>query len=223
MSNKLTLPKPYLSYSAISLWLRDKDAYRSRYYENEPFVSTPYTEFGNKVGKALELGELFDDTLKKVPRNPVMEQKLTVDIEGVPFLGYLDSYDPDTKEVLEYKTGIISKEGKEPWSRLAVRKHTQLTMYQLAVLTKYGEYNPDIKLVWMETRWTKVPETVTIGSKEFTSDVPGLELTGRVEIFDRHIEPWELDRMARIIKEVAGDISNDYKLWMKTNQKSQTK
>ena len=218
MSNKLKLPKPYLSYSAISLWLRDKDAYRARYYENEPFISTPYTDFGNKVGKALEIGELFDDTLKKVPRNPVMEKKLVVDIGGVPFLGYLDSFDPINLEVLEYKTGIISKEGIEPWSRLAVRKHTQLTMYQLAVFTKYGEYNPDIKLVWMETRWTKVPETVTLGSRQFTTDVPGLELTGRVEIFDRYIEMWELERMEKIIIKIAEEISADYKLCKKTNK-----
>ena len=215
--------KTRLSYSAISLWQRDKEGYRRRYYEGEPFISTPYTDFGNYIGDSLETGELVSPTLEKVPRYSEMEFKIERTIGDVPMICYLDSFDPTNLKILEYKTSIVNRHGVEPWSRLAVRKHTQLTIYALAVREMFGDYNPDLQLVWMETCWGKSVHQVIFGSKVMTEERPGLRLTGRVEIFDRHIESWELDRMAGIVQEVAEDISKDYILWKKTNKKSQTK
>lgn len=215
----LVLPKPYLSYSAMSLWMRDRNSYRKRYYEGEPYISTPYTEFGNKVGGELEdmsngkLDTFFDSTLEKVPRYSVPEQKLEVTIAGVPFLMFLDSFDPDTLGILEYKTGIIGPGGREPWDRVAVRKHTQLPIYTLGVKHTYGDWNPHIKLVWMETKWSTIDHELRFQDQVFTEKRPGLKLTGRVETFDREIAEWELDRMEKLIITNAEQISADYKLW----------
>ena len=214
----LALPKGYLSYSAMSLWERDPESYRKRYYMGEPYISTPYTDFGNKVGGALETGEFFDPVLEQVPRLSEFEHKIEMDVAGVPFLMFLDSFDPDTLKILEYKTGIKSKEGKDPWDRVKVRKHSQLSIYALGVRTEFGEYNPDVTLVWMETKWSTIDQTQTFGSKTFQQRVPGLRLTGHVQEFDRHIAEWELDRMETIIKKNAEEISNDYKKWKIKNK-----
>lgn len=215
--SKLVLPKEYLSYSAMELWLRDKAAYRQRYYEGEPYFSTPYTDFGNEIGGALEDRNWDHPAIApvkgKVPQLTSPEHKLEVEIGGVPILGFLDDFDPETLAILEYKTGIKSKGGAAPWDRLKVRKHKQLPIYCMLVRKKYGSYNPDIKLVWMETKWSTIEKTRKFGSKEFVTQEPGLKLTGHVEIFDRNIKEWELDRQEEIIRRIAEEISEDYKLW----------
>lgn len=231
MSTELNLPKGYLSYSAMELWRHDPVAYRKRYYEGEPYFSTPYTEFGNKVGGALE--ELTPDGfekaisfipggehLHKVERYSKPEYKVTVDILGVPVLMYLDSFEPTDNAILEYKTGIKSKAGKDPWDRVKVRKHKQLTIYSLGIRELHGAYNPDIKLIWMETKWSQVTAAVEFGSKTFQQTYTGLKLTGHVETFHRRIEDWELDRTAEIIRATAEQISEDYTIWLKQQEEN---
>lgn len=198
------------------MWQRDRETYRKRYYEKEAYISTPYTEFGNKVGRALETGEFFDPLLSRVPRFDVPEHKLEVEINGVPFLMYLDSFNSETKEILEYKTGILGPDGRLPWDRVKVRKHTQLPIYTLGVKTAYGEWAPSIQLVWIETHWVERMDDIVQNGQTFSMPQRELALTGKMEIFSREIKEWELDRMADIIRNVAEEISTDYKLWKKT-------
>lgn len=221
MSKELNLPKGYLSYSAWMLWKRDPASYRARYYEGAPYISTPYTEFGNKVGDILETGDYKKglitipggEHIPSVERYSKPEYKIEVDILGVPFLMYLDSFEPTDLGILEYKTGILSKAGKEPWDRLKVRKHKQLPIYTLGVRELHGSFNPNIKLIWMETKWSTVELTREFTSKTFTERCTGLKLTGRIEIFHREIREWELDKLAEIIRADAEAISEDYTKW----------
>lgn len=220
--SRLFLPKAYLSYSAMDLWTKDPETFRRRYYEGEPYLSTPYTEFGSQVGKALEKRDWDNPVIApvkgKVPQLSFPEKKLEVGVHGVPILAYLDDFDPVHLNILEYKTGIRDKDGNAPWDRVAVRKHKQLSTYALLIREMYGWYNPDIKLVWMETKWTTRDKVNKLGTKEFVEPEKGLKLTGHVEIFDRRIEEWELDRQAELIKEIAGAISEDYTLWRTTKK-----
>lgn len=199
----------------MSLWERDPMTYRKRYYEGEPYFSTPYTEFGNKVGEALETGKLFDPILENIPRYSEMEYEILVEIGGAPILMYLDSFDPETKKILEYKTGILGPGGRKPWDRLKVRKHSQLTIYTLGVKKKHGEWNPDVQLIWIETEWSTRVHEVEFGGELFQSQDTELQLTGNIEIFDRTIAEWELDRMEKKIINVAKEISQDFKAWKK--------
>lgn len=182
-------------------------------------MSTPYTEFGNLVGGALENRDWDHPVLQpvkgKVPQGDHPEHKLEVEIAGVPILSFLDDFTMATKAIEEYKTGIRSKDGKAPWDRVKVRKHKQLTLYTLMVKEKYGEWNPDIQLTWMETRWANVSEAVSFGGSVLQDHYMGLELTGHVETFHRTIKEWELDRMAKLIRSTAEAISEDYQLWKK--------
>ena len=213
----IVLPRGYLSYSAMELWLRDKEGYRLRYYVGEDYFSTPYTEFGNKVGEALEFRQWEDPVLApvrgKIPQGTHPEHKLEVVINGVTMFGKLDDFDLQNYAIEEYKTGIRDAKGKAPWNKVAVRKHKQLTLYSLFVRTKYGIYNPNIRLTWMETAWGQVCKDITFGSKVIQDCNKNLYLTGHVETFWREIKDWELDRMAEIIRKTAEDITEDYKQW----------
>lgn len=220
--SELLLPKKYLSYSAIDLWLRDPDGYRKRYYLNEPYFSTPYTEFGNEVGGALERREwdhpVLIPVVGKVPQGTHPEHKMEVEINGVPTLGFLDDFTLENKAIEEYKTGIRNK-GKAPWDRVKVRKHKQLTLYTLMVREKYGSWNPDIRLTWMETEWADISKDVEFGGQILKESYKGLRLTGHVEEFHRNIKEWELDRLAIIIREVAEAISKDYTQWIQKTER----
>ena len=215
----LSLPRPYLSYSAMDLWSRDPQEYRKRYYLGEPYFSTPYTEFGNIVGGALENREWDHPVLApvrgKVPQGTHPEHKIEVEIRGVPIMGYLDDFHLQTFAIEEYKTGIRDKDGKAPWDRVKVRKHKQLTLYTLMVKHKYGHWNPDIQLTWMETEWARICEQVAFGPGTIEDCQLGLRLTGHVETFPRTIREWELDRMEEFIRKTAEEISEDYTLWKK--------
>lgn len=218
--SELMLPKPYLSYSAMELWLRDQPGYRMRYYLGEPYFSTPYTEFGNLVGGALENREWDHPVLApvrgKVPQGTHPEHLIEVEIAGVPILGKLDDFHLQNFAIEEYKTGIRDHKGNAPWDRVKVRKHKQLTLYTLMVKHKYGQWNPDIQLTWMETEWARVCQSVQFGAGIIEECQLGLRLTGHVETFKRTIAEWELDRMEKFIRDTAEEISEDYKLWKKT-------
>lgn len=218
--SELMLPKPYLSYSAMELWLRDRPGYRMRYYLGEPYFSTPYTEFGNLVGGALENREWDHPVLApvrgKIPQGTHPEHLIEVDIAGVPILGKLDDFTLQNFFIDEYKTGIRDHKGNAPWDRVKVRKHKQLTLYTLMVKHKYGQWNPEIQLTWMETEWARVCTNVQFGAGTIEECQLGLRLTGHVETFKRTIAEWELDRMEKFIRDTAEEISEDYKLWKKT-------
>lgn len=219
---QIVLPKGYLSYSAMELWLRDKDGYRLRYYLNDPYFSTPYTEFGNVVGGALERRDWDHPVLApvrgKVPQGTHPEHKLEVEIAGVPILSYLDDFHLQTYAIEEYKTGIRDFNGKAPWDRVKVRKHKQLTLYTLMVWKKYGAWNPNIQLTWMETAWGWINTEVQFGGTTIKEATKGLYLTGHVETFKREIREWELKRMEQIIRDIAEAISEDYKTWQRNHQ-----
>lgn len=203
--------------------MRDKEGYRMRYYMNDPYFSTPYTEFGNVVGEALEYRRWDDPVLApvrgKIPQGTHPEHTLEVEVEGVPIFGKLDDFNLQTYAIEEYKTGIRDENGKAPWDKVRVRKHKQLTLYTLLVQRKYGTYNPEIRLTWMETKWGHICKSVEFGGTKIEECSKGLYLTGHVESFNRTIRDWELVRMADIIRKTAEEISNDYQTWQRNHQR----
>lgn len=196
---KYNLPKPYLSYSAFSLWLKDKDAFRRRYYENEAPFETVETIFGKTIHEKLEAdGEVIGSETR-------IEIYLTPDLK---LLGYIDSFNEEDLGIIDFKTGHLDPKGNPPWDRVKVQKHKQLVFYSMLVLIKYGSYNPVVKLEWLETKFKKV-------SREFnghtlTADSRELELTGYKKIFTRRVFKWEIEKLKREIISVAREISRDF-------------
>src|SRR5574338_1078197 len=101
---QLNLPKKYLSYSQMNTWLKNKEAYRSRYYRGEKQHENPEMLFGKKIAKMLE-DPKDHPVLSKIPHYSISEYGIKTEVDGIPVIGYIDSYDPDTKSFLEYKTG----------------------------------------------------------------------------------------------------------------------
>ncbi len=207
---KYNLPRGYLSYSAIMLWIKNPDAYRRRYYENEPpHDSIPMT-FGKTIADVLESRDYTEfPALAQVPFYPVSEHPIMTDIGGVPIKAYLDLWEPETFTFGEVKTG-----GSTAWDAVKVAKHEQLPFYSLLIKEVYGQVNPKVNLIWLETRYVRVMEKV--GKLMLECDGRDLELTGKMEVFERRIAEWERKRMKKLIIQSAKEISTDYDAFLKT-------
>lgn len=197
---KLRLPKPYLSYSAVSTWLYSKEQFRKRYYENAPFHPTPEMIFGKKIATMLEHDH---EDFSHVPRYPKSEQKLQVQLGDVLFYGFIDSFHPDELRIYEYKTG------KTPWTKKRVAEHLQLDLYSAAVNSIYGDVTDECHLIWLPTERI---ENTNDGLKTH-AEAYDIALTGEVKTFARHITPAERKAAIELLNAVAKEISEDYTNW----------
>lgn len=196
------LPKDHLSYSAIDMWLKYPDKYREKYYKGiEQFV-TPELSFGKKIADLLEAG---DESVKHIRRYPVAEKMFNLTIDEVPVFGFMDSFDPSTCSILEFKTG------KTPWTQNRVDKHLQLDLYSLAVECMYDHVDDHTMLVWMETERVDRP----VGGRITHHAAYGIKLTGRVTEFHRTVTKDDRLAMRRLLRSVAEEISKDYTEYQK--------
>jgi len=85
---------------------------------------------GKVVGENLATDPTF---LPEVPRYPVFEQKLEGKLGRIPLIGYLDSFDPDTKNFYEYKTSANPKR----WTHKTANQHGQLLFYSYLIWYNY--------------------------------------------------------------------------------------
>lgn len=205
---KYFLPKPYLSYSAISCFMQSREEFRKRYYENRPMFITPELTFGKKIGEMLEND---DESLRHILRYDTAEQKLEFDVDGISILGYIDTFDSERKKVGEYKTG------KVPWTQGRVNKHLQLDIYSLGVETVFGNVDDECVLVWLETEKVMKPAN----GRSTHSNAYEIQFTGKVKEFTRVITKEDRENAYNTIIRVAQDISEDYTDWMSEKEKTQ--
>lgn len=203
--------KDSLSWSSYSAWKSGKDTYRKRYYASErPSFETAETIFGKKIGKYLEDGH---KEVAHVEKYSHPEHKISVEIEGVKIIGYLDNFDPIKKRFIEYKTSHKNKEGKHNWTALTVAKHKQLDFYSMLIQEKYGKVQNQCKLIYLETQ----ESFIEYKGRKLESVNKGLKLTGDVRVFKRCIEQWERDAIKRDIIKVAKEIKEDYERFRQNN------
>lgn len=119
-----------LSWSAISSFEYDPEQWYRKYVLNEVQPSNPAMEFGKVIGEKLATDPSF---LPIVPRYKHFEKKLEGKIGEILLLGYLDSFDPDGKHILEYKTSSNAKK----WTKKSVMEHGQLDFYYLLCWLNY--------------------------------------------------------------------------------------
>lgn len=204
----MDLPRPYLSYSALSLWRKDKDAYRRKYYEGEKSPETEFTIYGSEIHKLIEDGKL---EVEKHPRDKWQsEVTLEAEVQGVPVLGTLDLFNPKTKAVTDIKTGIRYKDGRPRWNSVSVQKLDQLPFYQMLVRAKYGKVQKTAKLVWLETVWEEYADTIVFDGINLETTRRKLALTGKQQVFNRVIEAWEIDRQENMLVRDARAIQKDF-------------
>ena len=129
----------YLSPSQISLFLKDKITYYNRYIVGEKFEGNEYTDFGSKVGEALEMNnyEAFDPheavTLLKVKRLDEFEKRIKIQFEGFYVTGYIDTNTSDYNTIIDYKTG-----GKGKHTQYNKEDYKQLCYYALGLRQEFG-------------------------------------------------------------------------------------
>lgn len=199
----MKLPKPYLSYSSINLFLTNKEEFRNRYYLNIKSPENKFSLFGKEVHKALESGQF-----PHIPRYKKSEFPISVDILGIKVLGYLDSFEPSRKAFLDFKTGTYKPDGSPRWTELEVQKSLQLPFYSLLLQQKFGTVQNLCKLVWLITRSKK--KFIEFEGHQLESESDELELTGEFKVFNRRIEQFERDTIRELIVKTAQEISEDY-------------
>jgi len=187
---KLILPKNYLSYSAMTMWLQNKARYIKEYFEGGEKLDSKYLRFGKESAKTRENRE--------VKPGEFPELELEVIIKGVPILSKIDFYDSNTHTFEEDKTG------KCPWTPVRVQKHEQLPFYATVLRAKYGKKPERCTLNWFETKEAKEGGLHN-----------EIEFTGLVKSFDREFDESECDRMEDLILKVAEEISEAYQQYIK--------
>jgi len=144
--------KPYLSYSQHNKWKGKPKDYIRQYFLGEQFNGNAYTEFGNKVGEALENDDFSafskkeKKILKKVKRLDEFERKIILDFSKFILIGYIDSNDKECTDIIDYKTGGDKKEDE-----YVNDKYDQLAIYAGALWQETGT-KPEKANVWFIRR-----------------------------------------------------------------------
>lgn len=153
----IQLPKGYISYSQIALWLRDPKQYKDIYFDgrDELRTSNAGMEYGKVVADALEKGIQTDDLLTDaamlmLPKYDIadVEFRAELKVKGgwIQILAKPDSLNSKTKAFYEYKTG------KTAWTAEKAQSHLQMHLYATAVYLTW-KIIPQAKLIWIETYW----------------------------------------------------------------------
>ena len=133
--------KSYLSYSQISLFRIDKQEYKEVYINNKPFKGNEYTDFGSKVGSALEYNDFSEFTgteatiLKLCTRLDLFERKtvLNYDKDNFYIKGFIDTINNDLTHIIDYKTG-----GKQKEFKYSEDNYIQIQLYALSIMQETG-------------------------------------------------------------------------------------
>lgn len=214
INKQLILPKkdedgnPYLSYSQISTWKKNKRDYMRQYFHGEKFTGNDYTEFGTKVGEALENNDFseFNTVEKKflgtIPRYDQFERKIKLQMKGFYVVGYIDSNDLDkkgiVKNILDYKTGDISTKVAE----YEDEKYTQLHIYSAAIMQEQGTLPKTAKVVLIDRTGNAFKgEKLKLG-KEYTTIIKDVTVESVSKVMDG-------------IQETALEISAYYQTYLK--------
>jgi hypothetical protein len=207
----MTLPRPYISYSAASLWYQNKSAFRTKYYT--PGVG------GGLSSVQMDFGKELADMLKDDPENPVVahipkyeirDVGFTVSISDVPVLMFPDSLSLiGTPKFYEYKSGV------DPWTQKLVDNHMQLKLYSLGIKEQYGAVEDLCHLFWLPTVMTDVVDGLRINGKQYGVTIQVPRLTGEIISFPCVVTEMERFRARQWIVAAAHEISADYSNYLK--------
>jgi len=136
----------------------------------------------------------------------VRELEIRVDVQGVPILAYIDSYDPTNNVFRDTKTGIV------PWDKAKVIKLGQLPFYAVALKHKYGKVPEYCHLDWLQSKESK-KEAVEVDDFWRTNETE-LNLTGYMKSFQRDFDEREIEKMEELIVKTAEQISEAYKSFL---------
>ena len=205
LPKKTSEGKPYLSYSQIAKWKRNKNDYFKTYFFERGYDKSTYLDFGIKVGEALEHNNFSGftvkevETLKKVPRLDVFEKEIKLNMGDFSVVGHIDSVSKDLSTLIDYKT--MGGEDKIP--EYTKPEYIQLIIYAMGIEQETGVRPKEIKVIGVERLGAFRDEKV-VGGEIY--DVP-LELNQ-----DR------IDYATEVINQTAKEISAHYKVFLKMRE-----
>lgn len=179
--------KKALSWSELSLFLKDKDTYIRRYIDGLEEVPNDQMILGKLIHKAIEdpkytwLKDIRDKSKAKYVRkildktipNHIGEHEvgMSATLEDITLFSIFDGLDKKERILTDYKTG----EG-EKWSQHRTDYDKQMSFYAFVFYLTHHEYLKEIRIVSCDT------------------------LTGKVKIYKTVRSRKDLDEIARIIK-----------------------
>ena len=196
--------KPYLSYSQHSKWKSKPKDYIRQYFLGEAFTGNAYTEFGSKVGEALENNDFSEFSkkekkiLKKVRRLDEFERKIILDFEKFQVIGYIDSNDKKCVELIDYKTGGNKKEDE-----YIKGEYDQLAIYAAAIWQE-TEKKPEKASVWFIRR----------GGNAFQGEDLFVDKEDPI-VIDKDISEARIKKACNDVLKSAREISDHYKVVLK--------
>ena len=203
MPNKLILPKPHLSWSAMTCWISSPDRFRREYFECGKKLDTKYLRFGKGIAEMIADGK-HKKLLPELVVCDVREHEIRTDICGVPVLSYIDDYDPVNNVFREKKTGKI------PWTQAKVIKHGQLVFYATALKHSTGKMPEYCDLDWIETK-----DGVIEVDDFWRENERIVQVTGKIKSFHREFDEREVEKMEDLIVKSANEISEAYIAFLK--------
>jgi hypothetical protein len=196
------------------LWIKDPSAYRRRYYENEKPFETVETIFGKRIADFLENNH---EDYKHIPQYSIPEKTIEVEIDGAKFNGRLDSFCDKELKFLDHKTGHLDKNGKVPWNKVKVVKHSQLPFYSMLIKEKYGKVKNLCHIIWIETEFKN--KSIEFSGHTLEAQTRELVLTGKIKKFSRIIQEWERKKIKEKYLQITKEIHDDFKQYREKNNK----
>lgn len=150
-----------LSWSAISSFEWNKGQWYRKYVLKELPEITPELEFGSMIDKRIQDDPTY---LPELVRYPVLQHEMRATFNGIPLLGYADTYrlplpqrlpDPDGKMINTIELAAIRdyKTGRKPWDQKRADSTGQLTMYMFMLYLRDKIKPEDVEcyIDWLPT------------------------------------------------------------------------
>jgi hypothetical protein len=200
----MILPKGYLSWSAFSVFKRNREEYIRHYFYGEPNnFNSPSLEFGKNFAQHLEVRKeknrechpdpVVEMAIQSLPIQGISEFKIKADLPSaygiVRLSGMIDQFDPKTNDFIEYKTGW------RKWTHTMAQNHGQMKFYALMIWLNYNVVDNKKQLIWVETE---------------RGDDYVVRPTGRIVKFPVEITMSQLLKFSREVIDVAKEISELY-------------
>lgn len=199
----LTLPRKELSFSSISLWNTSQTQFRDKYYEGIKFGENKYTLFGREIHELIGRNKKFKDI-----QIGEQEKKIIVKLEGIPLVGYIDTFNKLFKRG-EYAFGEY-KTGKNEWTQTKADTNKQVKSYSLLITLLTKRKANKAFIVWLETEST--PD-IKIGSVTLKHNT--MRLTGHRKKYEIKINNLDRELIKQWIINSAIAISEDYQNYLK--------
>lgn len=195
--------KQMVSYSQLSCYKESFRNYVRRYFFTEKFTGNYYTDFGNKVGTALEKDDYSaftkpeQTTLKKVTRYDDFERRIEWHFEEFFVLGFIDTSTSIPTKIGDYKTGDPDK----VTIKYESEGYQQLEIYSRAIEQETGKLPEEAHVFIIERIGNPYKEDLKVGK--------------RIVVVTKNITPERIEEVKQEVLKIVKEISDYYKVFLK--------